>query len=117
MNAMMNETLNIGGALLVKLFGRKSQEVHRFEERATSVRDIGIHRAIVGASFFVIIGLVSAVGTALVYTFGGYLVIQQAFTVGTIVAFCAYRPACTAHWLARGSPVEFATSVVSLSEF
>ena len=33
----------------------------------------------------VIIGLLSAVGTALVYGIGGYLVIQHAFTVGTII--------------------------------
>jgi ATP-binding cassette subfamily B protein len=34
MNAMMNETLNIGGALLVKLFGRAPVEVSRFDQRA-----------------------------------------------------------------------------------
>ena len=34
MNATMNETLNIGGALLVKLFGRAVTEVKRFENRA-----------------------------------------------------------------------------------
>jgi ATP-binding cassette subfamily B protein len=34
MNAMMNETLNIGGALLVKLFGRQKLEVDRFGHRA-----------------------------------------------------------------------------------
>lgn len=114
MNAMMNETLNIGGALLVRLFGRKSQEIQRFENRATSVRDIGIHRAVVGASFFVIIGLVSAVGTALVYTVGGYLVIQQLFTVGTIVAFGAYLTSLYSALAGlANSPVEFATSVVS----
>ena len=65
-------------------------EVERFEERAGVVRDIGVRRAVVGAIFFVIIGLVSAVGTALVYGIGGYLVIQNAFTIGTIVAFGAY---------------------------
>ncbi len=32
MNAMMNETLNIGGALLVKLFGRTTTEVARFDD-------------------------------------------------------------------------------------
>ena len=32
MNATMNETLNIGGALLVKLFGRAVTEVKRFRE-------------------------------------------------------------------------------------
>jgi ATP-binding cassette, subfamily B, bacterial len=33
MNAMMNETLNISGALLVKLFGRRETEVKRFRDR------------------------------------------------------------------------------------
>ena len=35
MNAMLNETLNIGGALLVKLFGRRKQEVDRFDQRGS----------------------------------------------------------------------------------
>ena len=45
MNAHMNETLNIGGALLVKLFGRAHEEEKRFRERAANVRDVGIRRA------------------------------------------------------------------------
>ncbi len=49
MNAHMNETLNIGGALLVKLFGRAREEEQRFRERAAGVRDIGIRRAVVGS--------------------------------------------------------------------
>jgi ATP-binding cassette, subfamily B, bacterial len=114
MNAMMNETLNIGGALLVKLFGHTHLEVNRFDERASKVRDIGIHRAVTGVSFFVIIGLLSAIGTALVYGIGGYLVIQGAFTVGTIVAFGAYLTSLyTALQGLSNAPVEFATSVVS----
>ncbi|MBN1147148.1 MAG: ABC transporter ATP-binding protein [Anaerolineales bacterium] len=114
MNAMMNETLNIGGALLVKLFGRASLEVGRFEGRAAQVRDIGVRRAVMGVTFFVIIGLLSAVGTALVYGLGGYLVIQGAFTVGTIVAFGAYLTSLySALQGLANAPVEFATSVVS----
>ncbi len=114
MNAMMNETLNISGALLVKLFGRTGQEVTRFEQRAKSVRDLGIRRAVIGTIFFVIIGLLSAVGTALVYGIGGYLVISQAFTVGTIVAFGAYLSSLySALQGLANAPVEFATSVVS----
>jgi len=114
MNAMMNETLNIGGALLVKLFGRGGLEVKRFDRRAAEVRDIGVRRAVMGASFFVIIGLLSAIGTALVYGFGGYLVIQEAFTIGTIVAFGAYLTSLySALQGLANAPVEFATSVVS----
>lgn len=114
MNAMMNETLNIGGALLVKLFGRAAVEVERFDQRARSVRDIGIRRAVLGTSFFVIIGLLSAIGTALVYGLGGYLVIQKAFTIGTIVAFGSYLTSLySALQGLANAPVEFATSIVS----
>jgi ATP-binding cassette subfamily B protein len=114
MNAMMGETLNIGGALLVKLFGRTDVEISRFQRRASPVRDIGIQRAVLGSSFFVIIGLLSAIGTALIYGLGGYMVIRQVFTVGTIVAFGAYL---TGLYVAlqglANAPVEFATSIVS----
>src|SRR5688572_11047314 len=72
MNAMMNETLNIGGVLLVKLFGRSEMETSRFADRASKVRDKGIERAIVGRQLFMILGLVSAAGTALTYWLGGH---------------------------------------------
>ena len=111
MNAHMNETLNIGGALLVKLFGRGREEETRFRERAAGVRDIGIRRAVVGSSFFIILGLVGAVGTALVYGLGGYYVITGAFTIGTIVAFGAYLDQLYGALQGlTGAPVSFSTS-------
>ncbi len=114
MNAMMNETLNIGGALLVKLFGRRQLEVERFGERASQVRDLGVQRAFTGSIFMSIIGLISAVGTALVYGLGGYFVIRGAFTIGTIVAFGAYLGSLyNALQGFSNAPVEFATSMVS----
>jgi ATP-binding cassette subfamily B protein len=114
MNAMMNETLNIGGALLVKLFGRRELEIERFGLRAAEVRDLGVRRALLGSVFGAIIGLISAVGTAFIYGLGGYLVIGGAFTVGTIVAFGAYLG--NLYGSLQGlsnAPVEFATSMVS----
>jgi ATP-binding cassette subfamily B protein len=114
MNAMMNETLNIGGVLLVKLFGRGETETRRFQERAGVVRDLGIKRAVYGSVFFVIVGLLSAVGTALVYGFGGYQVILGAFTIGTVVAFGSYLGMLYGSLQSLSTaPVEFSTSVVS----
>jgi ATP-binding cassette subfamily B protein len=114
MNAMMNETLNIGGALLVKLFGRRQLEIDRFGQRAAQVRDLGVQRTFTGSIFGAIIGLISAVGTALVYGLGGYLAIQGAFTIGTIVAFGSYLGNLyrTLQGLSS-APMEFATSMVS----
>jgi ATP-binding cassette subfamily B protein len=114
MNAMLNETLNIGGALLVKLFGRAQQETDRFDQRAQAVRDIGVQRAVIGMSFIMIIGLLSAIGSAFVYGVGGYLVILDVFTVGTIVAFGSYLGSLySALQGLANAPVEFATSIVS----
>ncbi len=114
MNTTMQETLNIGGALLVKLFGRLKEEVARFDERVSNLRDINVDRAVMGASFIVIVGLVSAVGTSLVYGIGGYLVIRHVFTIGTIVAFGAYLSSLyTSLQGLANDPVQFATSVVS----
>src|SRR5262252_6124063 len=114
MNAMMSETLGIGGVLLVKLFGRSGDEVRRFGSRAARVRDIGIQRAVVGRQLGVIIRLVSAVGTALVYWLGGHLVLHGAFTIGTIVAFTTYLTNLYESLQALTSaPVDLATSMVS----
>lgn len=114
MNAMMNETLNISGALLVKLFGRTQNEINRFDERAEAVRDAGIRRAVIGSQFFVLISLVGVVGTALVYWVGGHFVLNGSFTVGTIVAFGTYLTQLyTPLQALTTAPVDFATSVVS----
>ena len=114
MNAMMNETLNISGALLVKLFGRVDAEVEHFEARAADVRDAGIRRAVLGSQFFVLLGLVSVVGTALVYWVGGILVINETFTIGDIVAFVAYLTQLYSPLQAlTNAPVDFAQSIVS----
>ncbi|HNR02168.1 MAG TPA: ABC transporter ATP-binding protein [Anaerolineaceae bacterium] len=114
MNAMMNETLNIGGALLVKIFGRQRQEVDRFSRRANQVKDNGIKRTQTGSIFMAISGLLVAVGTALVYGLGGYFVISGVFTIGTVVAFSAYLVSLygAIQGLAN-APVDFASSIVS----
>ena len=114
MNAVMQEILNISGALLVKIFGRTTEEDARFKRRAGDVRDIGVRRAVTGAFFFVSISLLSSGGIALVYGVGGYLVIQQTLTIGTIVALGAYLGSLfSALQTLTSSPVDFATSMVS----
>ncbi|MEN6481724.1 MAG: ABC transporter ATP-binding protein [Anaerolineaceae bacterium] len=114
MNALLNETLNIGGALLIKLFGRAPVEVDRFKGRAAEVRNLGVKRAVMGVTFMVIVGLLSAIGSALVYGLGGYFAILGIFTVGKIVAFGAYLGSLyVALQGLSNAPVEFATSVVS----
>jgi len=114
MNALMNETLNVSGVLLVKLFGRQANEVEKFRERSGQVAEIGVRSAMVGRWFFMGIGLVSAIGTAVVFGVGGYLVILGVFTVGTIVAFGAYLNQLYGPLSAMSNAhIELATSMVS----
>ncbi len=114
MNAQMNETLNVSGALLVKIFGRESDENARFSRRAGLVRDIGVRQATVGRWFFMGLSLAGALGTALVFWLGGHLVLRGAFTVGTIIAFGTYLAQLYGPISAlTNARVEFATSMVS----
>lgn len=114
MNAHMNETLNIGGAMLIKLFGRQEDEIKRFTGHAEKVKNIGMIRAVYGSTFMMVIGLVGSIGTALVYGVGGYLVIEDVFTIGTIVAFGSYlEQLYNALQGLTAAPVDFATSMVS----
>ncbi len=114
MNSTMNETLNVSGALLVKLFGRTFDEDDRFGSQAAEVRDLGVRRALIGRWFFMALGVVSAVGTALVFWVGSVLVINGALTVGTIVALSAYLANLYGPLSALSNArVELATSLVS----
>jgi ATP-binding cassette subfamily B protein len=114
MNALMQETLNVSGVLLVKLFGRQTDEMDKFDKRSGDVAQIGVRLAMIGRWFFMVLGLVSAIGTAVVFGVGGYLVIQGVFTVGTIVAFGAYLTQLYGPLSAMSNAhVELATSMVS----
>ncbi|NOQ40545.1 MAG: ATP-binding cassette domain-containing protein [Anaerolineales bacterium] len=114
MNVSMNETLNVSGALLVKLFGREKHELDRFQHNAGEVRDIGVRSAVIGHWFFMLLSVVSAVGSAVVFWVGGHLVLQNEFTIGTIVAFGTYLIGMYGPLMAlTNAQVQFAESLVS----
>ncbi len=114
MNAHMQETLSVSGALLVKLFGRTESEDDRFAEEAAAVRDLGVRQATIGRWFFMALGVMSALGSALVFWAGAYLVISADLTIGTVVALSAYLTQLYGPLSALSNArVEFATSLVS----
>ena len=114
MNAVIQEMLNISGALLVKLFGRTAEEDAHFTQRAKDVRDVNIRLTVTGALFFISLGLLGSIGVAIVYGFGGYLVIKQTLTIGTVVALTVYLGTLyNSLQVLTNAPVDFATSIVS----
>ncbi|MGK2874780.1 MAG: ABC transporter ATP-binding protein [Nocardioides sp.] len=83
---MMTERFNVGGAMLLKLFGRRGEEDLGFAQRAATVRDLGIRISVLTRIFAAVMLLIPAVAVALVYGVGGFLVIESDITVGTVTA-------------------------------
>lgn len=84
MNSTMTERFNVSGALLVKLFGRQDDEAELFSSRAERVRDIGIRSAMFTRGFMIMLGLLGAIGTALVYGLGGLFAINGSIEAGEL---------------------------------
>jgi ATP-binding cassette, subfamily B, bacterial len=89
MSTTMTERFNVGGALLVKLFGRPVEEDAQFATKADKVRDLGVRIAMNSRIFFSALTLLAALAAALVYGVGGVLAIRGLVTVGTLVALGA----------------------------
>ena len=86
MSSLMTERFNVGGAMLVKLYGRPEEESAEFAARAGRVRDIGVTQSVYGGLLYSMLGLITALATAMVYGVGGNLVLRDAFEIGTLVA-------------------------------
>ncbi|MGY2703435.1 ATP-binding cassette subfamily B protein [Nocardioides sp. HB32] len=86
MGNVMTERFNVGGAMLLKLFGRREEEDRTFATRASVVRDLGVRIALVQRVFMAAMLAVPALATALVYGVGGHLALDGSLTVGTLLA-------------------------------
>ena len=86
MGNTMTERFNVGGAMLLKLFGRRDEEDRVFASKASVVRDLGIRISLVQRVFMATMLAVPALATAVVYGVGGHLAISGALTVGTVLA-------------------------------
>jgi ATP-binding cassette subfamily B protein len=87
LNAQMQETLSVSGALLVKTFGRQAHEIATFERTARQIRDLNVRRAMIGRWFGMSMGLFGSIAPAVVYWYGGHRVIGGEASLGTVVAF------------------------------
>jgi ATP-binding cassette, subfamily B, bacterial len=114
MNTFMTERFNVSGAMVVKLFGRPDEEADTFGTSARRVADIGVQTAVVGRMFYLILGLMGALGTAAAYLVGGRLALSGALNPGDVVTFGilvqqVYQPLSAL----SNAPVEVLTALVS----
>jgi ATP-binding cassette, subfamily B, bacterial len=86
LHSTMTERFNVAGALLVMLFGKRTEEDNQFNRTASQVSAIGVRRAITGMSLTIGLPFIGSVGVAAVYWWGSRQVIGGAMTVGTMIA-------------------------------
>jgi ATP-binding cassette subfamily B protein len=90
LSVVLEETLSLSGALVVKSFGTEAREAARFDATNSTVRREQIAQILVGQWLSVIVQGLAALGPAALYTYGAYLVITRQVALGTIVAFATY---------------------------
>ena len=90
LSSVLAETLSLSGALVVRLFGAEEREYARFRTVNQEVRTTQLAQVLVGQWLSVAVQGLAALGPALVYGYGAYLVIMHQSSLGTVVAFAAY---------------------------
>ncbi len=87
MTAYLQEVLGISGILLVKAFVRQRDERTRFRDMNQELRRLELREAMIGRWFQMLMETLWFVSPALLWLYGGYLVLHGQATVGTIVTF------------------------------
>ena len=87
MTAYMQETLGISGMQLVKAFVKQAGETVRFRKLNDELRSLNIRQSMIGRWFFMLMGVLGTAGPAVLWLFGGYLVVTGQESLGTVVTF------------------------------
>src|SRR2546423_4742786 len=87
MTAYMQETLGISGMQLVKAFVKQAAETLRFRNLNDDLRVLNIRQSMNGRWVFMLMGVRGTAGPAVLWLFGGYLVVTGQESLGTVVTF------------------------------
>jgi ABC-type multidrug transport system fused ATPase/permease subunit len=89
---MVTATLaeDIAGMRVVQAFTREAQNERRFREVNEHYREANHRTVVLNGLYFPFVDFLSAVATAIVLGYGGYLVFGNDMTVGTLFAFVGY---------------------------
>ena len=87
LTAYLQEVLGISGALLVKAFVKERSEQARFRQTNDELRHLEIRASMIGRRFSTIMRVLQTAGPALIILAGGWLVIHEGTSVGTVFVF------------------------------
>ncbi len=114
MSTHMSERFNVGGALLVTLFGRRAEETRSFNRLSARVRDIQVAISVYARSFSAALIAVAGLVTALIFGWGGVLAADGTIKAGTVVALATYLARIYSPLISLGGlPVDIVNALVS----
>jgi ATP-binding cassette, subfamily B, bacterial len=87
LTAHLQEILGISGALLAKAFVRERDEQAHFRRTSGELRRLEIRASMIGRRFSTLMRVLQTTGPALIILAGGWLVIHQGTSVGTVFVF------------------------------
>ena len=88
LSAILADT--IPGVRVVKSFAQEERESQRFSNFSADLFDQEMKVVKLGSAFFPFLGLMTGLGSLLIFSIGGYMVIEGATTLGTLIAFTSY---------------------------
>jgi ATP-binding cassette, subfamily B, bacterial len=86
----LGEVFGVSGAMLTKIFGQEGYQEKRFTGLNEKMMGLEVRGNLVGRWFMMLVGLLGPLGSALIYLYGGFGVLQGRLTLGDVVAFAAY---------------------------
>jgi ATP-binding cassette subfamily B protein len=91
-NQILNETLNVSGSLLVKLFNKEEREYEKYRKANDDITRLAIRESIVGRWFGMTIGVFTNIGPSIIYFVAALLYFvfgDSSITVGDITVMVA----------------------------
>lgn len=86
----LHDLLNVGGISLMRSLGRETDERDRFRTIGRELFALRMKQALAGRVLAACVTALAALGPAIVYGYGGWLVVRGELGLGTVVAFVAY---------------------------
>ncbi|MCU6790754.1 ABC transporter ATP-binding protein/permease [Paenibacillus sp. WQ 127069] len=90
MSSQLGEIFGVSGALLTRIFQQERKQEQDFDVLNQRVMDLELKLNLVGRWYGMVLGVLGPLGTALIYLYGGWNVVEGSMTIGGIVAFAAY---------------------------
>lgn len=90
LTSYVQDAMSINGFLMRRVFGNRERERERYARLSLDLRGIQIKRSLLWRWFTLALTLFSALGPAIIYWYGGMLIVRHVLTIGTIIAFVAY---------------------------